>query len=412
MREELRGIARRAIESVLPDRAVREELSRREISDPVRILAFGKASWRMARAAVEVLGKRVKGGIAITKRGHSQGPIEGIEVWEASHPVPDESSVSATRRALELMEGLSEGETVLLLISGGGSALFELPAEGVSLEEIREVTEALLRGGATIGELNAVRKRLSAVKGGRLGEMLRPARVLALVLSDVVGDRLDTIASGPAHPDGTTAEEALRIASRYGLKLSPAALEALRRETPKRLEHVETVVVGNLLKACATAMEEASRLGYSPFSLTTHLEGEAREVGLLFASAAKSALAGSSSLRRPCALVAGGETVVRVRGKGRGGRNQELALSFALSVEGLEGVALLSLGTDGTDGPTDAAGAVVDGGTARRIREAGLDPQALLEDNDSYRALQAAGDLLFTGPTGTNVNDVVVLLVR
>lgn len=416
--EELRlGISKivaGVISSVLPDTAVKEKideiLKERPLNDIV-LVAIGKAAWRMASAAKELLGNRISKGIVITKYGHSEGDIEGIEVYEAGHPVPDENTILATKRALEMTANLSNSQIILFLISGGGSALFELPKDGITLAEMQGITNQLLKSGASIVEINTVRKHLSAVKGGRFAQHVAPAKVISLVLSDVLGDRLDSIASGPAYPDSSTSQQALEIVRRYNIQLSKEALEVLNEETPKKLYNVESHIIGSVKIACEKAQELAKKMGYNTLLLTTSLDCEAREAGMVFGSIAREIKSYNRPIKKPCAIVAGGETVVHVKGNGKGGRNQELALSFALSTEGLDGVALCSVGTDGTDGPTDAAGGIVDGQSAQKIRQAGYSPEELLENNDSYNALKVANDLLITGPTGTNVNDIVILLV-
>jgi len=416
--EELRSgiskIVAGVISSVLPDTAVKEKideiLKERSLNDIV-LIAIGKAAWRMASAAKELLGNRISKGIVITKYGHSEGDIEGIEVYEAGHPVPDENTILATKRVLEMTSKLSSNQIVLFLISGGGSALFELPKDGITLAEMQGITNQLLKSGASIVEINTVRKHLSAVKGGRFAQHVAPAKVISLVLSDVLGDRLDSIASGPAYPDSSTSQQALEIVARYNIQLSKEALEVLGEETPKKLDNVESHIIGSVKMACEKAQELAEEMGYNTLLLTTSLDCEVREAGRMFGSIAREIKSYNRPIKKPCAIVAGGETVVHVKGNGKGGRNQELALSFALSTEGLDGVALCSVGTDGTDGPTDAAGGIVDGQSAQKIRQAGYSPEELLENNDSYNALKIANDLLITGPTGTNVNDIVILLV-
>ncbi len=414
LRSDISKIIAGVISSALPDTAVKENideiLKERPLNDIV-LVAIGKAAWRMASAAKELLGNRISKGIVSTKYGHSEGDIEGIEVYEAGHPVPDENTILATKRVLEMTSKLSSNQTVLFLISGGGSALFELPKDGITLVEMQDITNQLLKSGASIVEINTVRKHLSAVKGGRFAQHVAPANVISLVLSDVLGDRLDSIASGPAYSDSSTSQQALEIVARYNIQLSKEALEVLGEETPKKLDNVESHVIGSVKIACEKAQELAEEMGYNTLLLTTSLDCEAREAGRMFGSIAREIKSYNRPIKKPCAIIAGGETVVHVKGNGKGGRNQELALSFALSTEGLDGVALCSVGTDGTDGPTDAAGGIVDGQSAQKIRQAGYSPEELLENNDSYNALKIANDLLITGPTGTNVNDIVILLV-
>jgi len=414
LKSDLSKIIAGVISSALPDTAVKEKideiLKQRPLNDIV-LVAIGKAAWRMASAAKEVLGDRISKGIVITKYSHSEGDIEGIEIYEAGHPVPDENTILATKRALEMTSNLSSNQIVLFLISGGGSALFELPKDGITLAEMQDMTNQLLKSGASIVEVNTVRKHLSAVKGGRFAQHVAPANVISLVLSDVLGDRLDSIASGPAYPDSSTSQQALEIVARYNIQLSKEALEVLGEETPKKLDNVESYIIGSVKIACEKAQELAEEMGYNTLLLTTSLDCEAREAGRMFGSIAREIKSYDRPIKKPCAIIAGGETVVHVKGNGKGGRNQEIALSFALSTEGLDGVALCSVGTDGTDGPTDAAGGIVDGQSAQKIRQAGYSPEELLENNVSYTALKIANDLFITGPTGTNVNDMFIMLV-
>lgn len=406
LREDADAIVRASIAAALPDEAVRRTLrDYRPGAGKTLLVAAGKAAWQMARAAADAL-HRVDGGVVITKYGHVKEPIPGLVCCEAGHPVPDENGFAATGKALALVEGLSAGDTVIFLLSGGGSALFELPL--IPGEELRDITRQLLGCGADIVEINAIRKRLSAVKGGRFALACAPARVLSVVLSDVLGDPLDSIASGPAYPDGTSCADALAVVEKYGLRLSDAALALLRRETPKELPGVETHVSGSVRELCAAAGRAARELGYEPVFLTDRLSCEAREAGR-FLSAILKSHAGSG---RALAFIAGGETVVRLTGNGLGGRNQELALAACEGIAGLAEAAVFSVGSDGTDGPTDAAGGFVDGGSLEKLKAAGLELHTVLGDNDSYHALAAIGGLIVTGPTGTNVNDVSVALLR
>jgi len=411
----LMNIVSETIKSCLPDNAVKMELTKNKLllsSDNVILVSIGKAAWRMARAAVDILGDRIKKGIVITKYNHSEGPIERLEIYEAGHPLPDENTLKATKRALELTTGLSEEDVVLFLISGGGSALFELPKNGISLEELQDITNQLLKSGADIVEINTVRKHLSKVKGGRFAKHVYPARIVSLILSDVLGDKLDSIASGPTYPDSSTSEQALEIIKKYNVQVSQFVLEALKEETPKQLVNVESHIIGSVKSACQKANELAQSYGYNSLILTTTLNCEAREAGKFLASIAREISENDRPLKKPAAIITGGETVVHVKGNGKGGRNQELALSFAIKIAGSKNVALCSFGTDGTDGPTDAAGGIVDGETYLKIKQAGHKPEEFLENNDSYHALKIAGDLLITGPTGTNVNDVVIMLIE
>lgn len=400
-------IVKEAVARVLPDEAVKRALGGREFPDGRLILvSVGKAAWSMASAAHSVLGTRIDRGIVITKHGYSRGAIGDLSVREAGHPVPDADTFSATREALELTRGLATEDTVLLLLSGGGSALFEAPV--IPEDELRDITEQLLACGADIVEMNTVRKRLSGVKGGRFARHCAPARVFTVVLSDIIGDPLDMIASGPAYPDASTCADAVRIAEKYALHLSDAAWTALKTETPKTLSNTETHITGSVRELCAAAAGACRELGYEPQVLTDCLDCEAREAGRFLASIARS----HQNAGRSIAFIAGGETVVHITGRGRGGRNQELALAAADGIAGLEDTAVFSVGSDGTDGPTDAAGGYADGGSLAALRALGFDTYDVLRRNDSYTALKAVDSLIFTGATGTNVNDVAVILIK
>ena len=401
-----------SIAAVLPDAAVQRALADRSFPHGVVLIAIGKAAWRMAHAAHEILGDQIRRGLVITKYAHSEGPIGALEILEAGHPVPDENGVTAARRALELVSALTERDTVLFLVSGGGSALFELPLAGCTLADMAEITRQLLACGAEIAEINVIRKHLSAVKGGRFAQACAPAKVLSVILSDVLGDPIDAIASGPAAPDSSTCEDAARIISKYHLQIPSHLMPLLARETPKALSGVETVVTGNVTALCAAAALSAQRLGYTPLVLTTTLSCEAREAGAMLAAIAREIRRSCQPISPPCAIILGGETIVRLRGNGKGGRNQELALAASQGIAGLQDVCIFSLGSDGTDGPTDAAGGIVTGGFAAACDERGLSIDAALADNDAYPLLSAMNALVMTGPTGTNVNDVSVLLCR
>ena len=394
-----------AISAVQPDAAVRRALDGMTFPGRVLLTAVGKAAWQMAKVAADCLGNSLWRGVVITKYGHAKGPIPRCECFEAGHPVPDENTFRATQAALDLVSGLTERDTVLFLLSGGGSALFEKPL--TDAEELQNITGQLLACGADIVEINTIRKRLSGVKGGRFALLCRPARVEAVVLSDILGDPLDMIASGPACPDSSTAADARRVAAKYDLKLSPAARALLDVETPKALSNVHTRITGSVRELCGAAARACRALGYETVLLTDELRCQAREAGSFLASVTKTHAGDGKDL----AFIAGGETVVKLTGHGLGGRNQELALAAAVGIEGLN-AAVFSVGSDGTDGPTDAAGGYADGDTAPRLREAGLSIDAVLADNDSYHALQKVDGLIMTGPTGTNVNDVAVALVR
>ena len=403
MRTQADQIIRKAIAAVLPDAAVKRALETADFPGRVILVAAGKAAWQMAKAAKDALDDRIEKGIVITKYGHVMGPIDGILCREAGHPIPDENSFSATRDALALTENLKETDTVLFLLSGGGSALFEVPL--IPGEELQDITAQLLASGAEITQINTIRKRLSAVKGGKFALHCAPAKVFAIVLSDIIGDPLDMIASGPAYPDSSTCAQALAIAETYKLRLSEQALSYLGQETPKALDTVTTMITGSVRELCAAAAEAAGQLGYEPQILTDTLSCEAKDAGLWLAGLARNATGKT-------ALIAGGETVVKLTGKGKGGRNQELALSAAAGIDGMEHLCVFSVGSDGTDGPTDAAGGYVDGNTAARLRELGIEISDVLQRNDAYHALQKVGGLILTGPTGTNVNDVAVALIN
>lgn len=405
LRQDADQIIAASLRAVLPDEAVRRALQNfRPGPGQIVLVAAGKAAWQMASAAVPVLG-RVDGGIVITKYGHVQGDIPGILCREAGHPIPDENSFRATEEALELVKPLTEQDTVLFLLSGGGSALFEKPL--LPGEELQNITNQLLACGADIVEINTVRKRLSAVKGGRFAQACAPAKVYSVVLSDILGDPLDMIASGPACPDKSTCEQAKSVVSQYGLRLPKTALPLLSRETPKTLINVETQITGSVRALCTAAAQACAALGYEPILLTDRLCCEAREAGSFLASILRT----HAGQGRPTAYIAGGETVVHLTGQGLGGRNQELALSAAPGLAGLN-AAIFSVGSDGTDGPTDAAGGFVDGTTAESLAAQGIDIHKVLRENDAYHALQAVNGLIITGPTGTNVNDVAIGLLR
>lgn len=406
IRNDADQIITEAIESALPDAAVVRALKNKTFTGRVFLVAAGKAAWQMAKAANDFLGSRIMQGVVITKHAHARGEIARTRVYEAGHPVPDAHSFSATQAALALTDHLKPDDTVLFLLSGGGSALFEKPL--VSEAELMDITNQLLACGADIVEMNTVRKRLSAVKGGRFAQHCLPARVFTIVLSDIIGDPLDMIASGPAYPDSSTCEQALKIAEKYGLRLSDAALACLHEETPKALDNVETVVTGSVRQLCASAQTTCTRLGYRPMVLTDSLCCTARDAGSFLAAIARRYADTQTSL----AFIAGGETVVQLKGTGKGGRNQEFALAAAQGIAGLRDTAVFSVGSDGTDGPTDAAGGYVDGGTAQALCDAGVCLCDELENNNAYFALETCGGLIKTGATGTNVNDLSVLLIK
>ena len=405
LKEELRAIAKEVIAASLPDEAVRRALAALPAArGKTVVVSVGKAGWQMAKAAA-LLDGAFDAGYVITKYGHSRGEIEGFRVFEAGHPQMDENSVRATQAVLDAVSGLAADDRVLLLLSGGGSALLEKPL--IPLAELREINAQLLACGADIVEINTVRKRLSAVKGGKFARLCAPARVFSIILSDVIGDRADMIASGPACPDASTAREAMEIVSRYGLRLSPEALLLMRAEPVTRLDNARALVTGGVGQLCRAAVEACVRRGYEAELLTDRLCCEAREAGAFLGCVA----AAHARDGRRLAYVAGGETVVHLRGAGKGGRNQELALAAAQQIAGIGNAAVLALGSDGTDGPTDAAGGVVDGASRALLEARGLRIPAILDANDAYHGLEACDGLLVTGPTGTNVNDVSVVLI-
>ena len=395
-----------SINAVKPDEAVARALQGKEFPGRVVLVAAGKAAWQMAKAAHDCLGDRIDAGVVVTKYDHVMGPIANYDCHEAGHPVPDENSFKGTQAALDLVADLKAEDTVLFLLSGGGSALFEKPL--VPGAVLQDVTQQLLACGADIVEINTIRKRLSGVKGGRFAQLCAPAQVFSIVLSDILGDPLDMIASGPAYPDTSTCEQAVAIAEKYALKLDDQTRALLTRETPKTLDNVTTQITGSVRELCVAAAAACERLGYEPVLLTDQLCCQAKEAGSFLASVLKTHAGDGKNL----AFLAGGETVVHLTGKGKGGRNQELALSAAIGMEGNASMAVFSVGSDGTYCPTDAAGGYTDGDTAAELRAKGLEVYKVLQDNDAYNALKEVGGLVFTGPTGTNVNDVAVALLR
>lgn len=426
LRRHALSIFRAAVQAADPRKTVRAALEREDFSRYRRIfiVGAGKASAAMAQAAEQVLGRRIHGGWINTKDGHL-APLRRVTLHEASHPVPDARGVEGARRIAEIAAQAQEGDLLVCLISGGGSALLPLPAEPVTLEEKQKTTRLLLACGATIQEINAVRKHLSAIKGGRLARLAQPAHVLALLLSDVVGDPLDVIGSGPAAPDTSTFAAAWAVIEKYGLqgkipararRLLEDGLAGRIEETPKPGDacflRTRNVIVGSNRLAVDAAARKARELGYRPLVLSTTIEGETRDIAAMHAAIAREIVATGRPARPPVCVISGGETTVTLRGQGKGGRNQEFALAAAIALEGLPGVLAFSAGTDGTDGPTDAAGAMADGATLARAAAAGLDARRALRENDSYPFFQRLGDLVMTGPTGTNVMDVRLMLVR
>lgn len=436
LRCDARAILQRAISAADPglcvERAMKIQRGRLSVGgtvynlddyDEILVVGAGKAAVPMAEAVERMLPGRIGGGLISTKYGHGR-PLQWVEVNECGHPVPDEAGLAGAQRILELACGAGDGTLILCLISGGGSALLPLPADGISLQEKQDTTGILLGSGVPIDEINIVRKHLSRIKGGQLSRAAAPAAILSLVMSDVIGDPLDAIASGPTVPDRSTFGESAAILERYGLRdrLPASVCRRIDRgvagdvdETPKPGDRIfdrcRTVIVGNNRMALSAAKEAALDLGYQPFLLTSAMRGEARETALFPVAIGSEILRSGEPVSRPACLIAGGETTVTLRGSGKGGRNQEFALSAAIALDGLDGVVVLCAGTDGTDGPTDAAGAICDGKTAERAGLLGMAPLRYLDANDSYPFFSALGDLVITGPTGTNVMDVVLVLV-
>ncbi len=405
LRSDAETIVRAAIDAVKPDSAVKAALAGFAPAGRLYLFAVGKAAWQMARAALELPGIRPEAGIVLTKYGHVGHPLETVLCLEAGHPVPDGNSYAGTQAILDMSKDLQETDTVLFLLSGGGSALFEQPR--IAPERMEQLTKLLLASGADITEINTIRKRLSLVKGGQFAAWCAPAKVYTVVLSDILGDPLDMIAGGPTVPDASTAQQAVAIAEKYSLPLTAEEWQLLRAELPKALPNAEAHIIGSVRQLCGAAMSGCAALGYEPILLTDRLACEAREAGRFLGAIARSHAADGKKL----AFLAGGETVVHLRGSGLGGRNQELALAAAGELAGIPNAALLSVGSDGTDGPTDAAGGYADGDTCGALEGFGIDLEAYLNNNDAYHALQAVGNLIITGPTGTNVNDLSLVLI-
>lgn len=406
LRDHAQIIIDKTIEAVLPNEAVKRALGQIDFNGKdIYLVSIGKAGFSMAKAASEMLGDKITKGIVITKYDHVQGDLVNIDSYEAGHPISDENTYKATKKALELADSLKEDDVLIFLVSGGGSALFEDPI--IDTDELEKINKQLLDSGASITEINTIRKRLSNVKGGKFAKRAHPASVHAIILSDIIGDPLDMIASGPAFADSSTKEDALRIIDKYSLDLSDQVLDLIQNETPKSVENVENYITGSVSQLCSFAEITAESLGYKTLILTDRLECQAKEAGLFLGAIAK-----TYKDQGPIAIISGGETVVNITGSGKGGRNQEIALSAAPIISGLDNVLIFSVGSDGTDGPTDAAGGIVDGSSYRKLKEKGLDSYHILKENDSYRALAEIDGLVMTGPTGTNVNDFQVILIK
>lgn len=425
-----------ALEAVDPAEAIRRHVRREgerlhvndhvynlDDYDSIYVVGAGKAGSVMAQAIEDRLGDRLTRGVVVVKRGYT-APTRKIIIHEGGHPLPDPAGLVGTRRITDLLANTTERDLVIALISGGGSALMVMPVQGIQLRDLQALNGQLLASGATINEINAVRKHLSAVKGGQLARMAAPAEVLTLILSDVVGSPLDVIASGPTVPDESTYDSAKEVLDRYDLWAKAASairehLDAGRRgeipETPKPgdpiFDRVTNVIIGDNAMAAEAAIEKARALGYNTLLLSTYIEGEAREVARVFAGIAQEIANRGRPIAAPACVVAGGETTVTLQGTGRGGRNTELALAAGIAIDGLDRALIASLATDGTDGPTDAAGAIVDGKTMDRARAQGLNPRDYLRRSDSYHFFDQLGSLIITGPTNTNVNDLIFVFV-
>jgi glycerate 2-kinase len=434
-REQVWDIMSAALAAVDPAQAIRQNVSLEgdslrigqrsyDLSGYERIFVAGggKAGSPMVAAIEEILGQRVTTGLVNVKHGYlppEGADVQRVEIVQAGHPTPDEAGRRGAERMVEMLSSLTEKDLVICLISGGGSALMTLPQPTISLADVQALTGALLRCGATINEINAVRKHISRIKGGQLARLIHPAQVVSLILSDVVGNPLDVIASGPTVPDTTAFTQAYGVLQKYDLldKVPTSIVEHLAAgvagkiaETPKEGEAVfatvYNLIVGSNEIAAQAALNRAQELGFNTQLLSTYVEGEAREVAKVLAAIAKEMAQSGQPIPRPACLVVGGETTVTITGEGKGGRNQEMALAAALAIEGWEDVMVVTLATDGTDGPTDAAGGVATGETVAWARELGLDPEEYLANNDSYHFLEALGELIVTGPTNTNVNDL------
>jgi hydroxypyruvate reductase len=407
LRTDAQKIIDEAIFASKPDTAVKKALaSFEQPKGKLVLISAGKAAWQMAKAATEFLGDKIHGGVVVTKYDHSMGELPGLEIYEAGHPVPDENSFKATEKAIKAVKNLEKDDTVIFLLSGGGSALFEKPL--VDAAVLEDITKQMLACGADIVEMNTIRKRFSAVKGGRFAQICEPAKVFSIVLSDIIGDPLDMIASGPAYPDSSTCDQAFEIVKKYNLKLNVEMENLLKKETPKQITNVETLITGSVRQLCNSAEATAIKLGYEPHVLTASLTCTARDAGSFLASIAQYYADTDHSM----AFIAGGETIVQLTGKGLGGRNQEIALAAAEKISGLSNTAIFSVGSDGTDGPTDAAGGYCDYTSKQRLEEQGISIPDVLANNDAYHALEKCEGLVITGPTGTNVNDLSVLLIK
>jgi glycerate 2-kinase len=435
-RKDVLAIFQAGVEAVDPAQAIKNNLKLEENRlivgekitdlsgfDRISVIGAGKASAAMARAMEEILGERLNSGLVITKHNHSL-PLDKVQVIEAGHPVPDETGFRGARQIVRFLEQRDEKDLVFFLISGGGSALLPFPYEGLTLEDKQDVTKILLEVGANIHEINVLRKHLSRVKGGRLAKVAYPATLISLILSDVIGDDLDSIASGPAVPDHTTFADCMDILDKFQItdRLPSVVLDIFEKgihgeieDTPKAgdpaFERTQNLIIGSNIMAVKLAAKKAAQLGFNTLILSTFIAGETRDVAGVHAAIAREILSSGNPINRPACVLSGGETTVTIHGKGKGGRNQEFSLAAAVDIDGLENIVVLSAGTDGTDGPTDAAGAIADGTTVSRARKLGMDPNHYLRENDSYHFFEALNDLIITGPTYTNVMDLRLVLI-
>jgi len=394
-----------------------------DLYENIYVIGAGKAVCSMALSVEEILGGRIAKGIIVTKYGHKKS-LSKIEVIEAGHPIPDENGVKGVERIIELLKNIKRGDLIIILLSGGASSLLPAPNKNISLNDKKIATELLLKSGASIDEINAVRKHISRLKGGQLASLIYPAEAVCLILSDVIGGRLDVIASGPTVPDNSTFKDAVDILKKYSIwnntprPVINYLLKGMKgeiAETPKSanpaFRRINNIIIGNNKSAVASAEKKAKELGYHTLVLSTFIEGEAMEIGKVFGAIAKEIANFERPIKRKACIIAGGETTVTVKGKGKGGRCQEFALSAALIINGLKDAAIVGVSTDGTDGPTDAAGAIADGTTVERAKKAGMEVKSYLENNDSYSLFKKLNDLIITGPTNTNVNDLYMAFV-
>ena len=436
LKSDAKAIFDAGLKAVDPINAVKNHLKREENKlflqdqeydltdyENIYVIGMGKAAAAMAKAIEEILGDKLTHGIVNVKYGHTVS-LDIVKTNEAAHPVPDDAGLTGSREILELLKKTREKDLVICLISGGGSALLPLPAGNLTLEDKQAVTKSLLECGANIHEINSIRKKISAVKGGRLAALVYPSTLISLILSDVIGDNLDVIASGPTVPDTHTFHDCQNIIEKYKLdeRAPSRIIEYIEmgcsgeiEDTPKAdspvFERTQNAIVGSNIMAVSAAKEKAEELGYNSIILSTFIHGETEEVAIVHTAIAKEIKSSENPIRKPACIISGGETTVTIEGKGQGGRNQEFVLAAAIDIDGLDNTIVLSGGTDGIDGPTDAAGAIADGTTIARANILGLNAYKYLCENNSYNFFNPLGDLLITGPTNTNVMDLRVLLI-